>query len=80
MKGPDADKVPILIYVLALEKGHWNEPGKACLSEIPLKDGFRAELMIYKDGHGEVDFKSSDNFFSEVEHVDGLDLYKFIKR
>jgi hypothetical protein len=80
MRGPDADEAPCLFYVMAIEKGHWEEPGKACLSDIPLVDGFRAELQIFKDGHGGVDFKASDNFYYEVNKENGIDIYKFVKR
>lgn len=70
-------KMAGLNYILALEKGEWSEPGKVALSEVPLKDGFRAELRTVT---GEVDFQSSDDFYFEKEDVCGLDVYKFIKR
>jgi hypothetical protein len=79
MKGPDAASGPKLIYVMALEKGHWDDPGRVALSTVPLKDGFRAELRIFPDGHGEVDFNSSDNFIYEVTNMGECDLYRFIK-
>lgn len=79
MKGPDAGRVPKLIYVMALERGHWEDPGRVALSTVHLKDGFRAELRIFQDGHGEVDFISSDNFIAEVMKMDGQDLYKFVR-
>lgn len=77
MRGPDADQVSRLIYVMALEKGHWDDPGRVALSTVSLKDGFRAELRIFLDGHGEVDFNSSGNFISEVTTVGECDLYRF---
>ncbi|HPC90376.1 MAG TPA: hypothetical protein PKY93_08630 [Methanothrix sp.] len=79
MRGPDAEQAPKLIYVMAMERGHWLEPGRIALSTVPLLDGFRAELRIFRDGHGEVDFISSDNFISEVTNMDEYDLYRFIK-
>jgi len=79
MKGPDAARAPKLIYVMALEKGHWDDPGRVPLSTVPLKDGFRAELRIFPDGHGEVDFNSSGNFISEVANMGECDLYRFIE-
>lgn len=79
MKGPDAASGPKLIYVMALEKGHWDDPGRVALSTVPLKDGFRAELRIFPDGHGEVDFNSSGNFISEVANMGECDLYRFIE-
>jgi hypothetical protein len=79
MRGPDADNTPKLIYVMALERGYWPDPGRVALSTVPLLDGFRAELQIFPDGHGEVDFNSSGNFISEVKNTVEYDLYRFIK-
>ncbi|KUG17157.1 hypothetical protein ASZ90_013160 [hydrocarbon metagenome] len=79
MKGPDADNTPKLIYVMALERGYWPDPGRVALSTVPLRDGFRAELQIFPDGHGEVDFSSSGYFISEVKNTIKYDLYRFIK-
>jgi hypothetical protein len=75
--GEPINNAPDIIYVMALERGEWAEPGKVPLSSIPMKDGFRAELRIFKDGHGEVDFTSTNNFISEVENMNGLDTYIF---
>lgn len=73
MRGPDAEQAPKLIYVMAMERGHWLEPGRIALSTVPLLDGFRAELRIFRDGHGEVDFISSDNFIYKADR----DIYRF---
>lgn len=75
--GEPINSAPDIIYVMALERGEWAEPGKVPLSSIPMNDGFRAELRIFKDGHGEVDFTSTNNFISEVENMNGLDTYRF---
>ncbi len=75
--GEPINNAPDIIYVMALERGEWEEPGKVPLSSIPMKNGFRAELRVFKDGHGEVEFSSTDNFISEVESMNGLDTYRF---
>jgi hypothetical protein len=77
--GDPCKDVPKLIYVMALERGHWEDPGRVALSTVPLKDGYRAELRIFPDGHGEVDFNSSGNFISEVTNMGECDLYRFIE-
>lgn len=64
-------------YIMALERGEWPEPGKVALSDLPLIDGFRAELQAWD---GKVDFESSLNFSYEVNHEGELDIYKFLKR
>lgn len=63
-------------YIMSLERGKFERPGHMALSQLPLKDGFRAELKM----NGEVDFKSSPNFSYEVLHENNIDVYKFFER
>lgn len=65
-----------ICYVMALERGKFEHPGHIALSQLPLKDGFRAELQI----DGNVDFKSSPNFSYEVSQENNIDVYRFFMR
>lgn len=73
----NSGQIAKLGYIMALERGHRNEPGKVALSELPMIDGFRAELCCW---NGQVDFESSPNFSYEVNHEGGKDIYKFFRR
>jgi len=70
------NQIARLGYIMALERGYWKEPGKVALSDLPLVDGFRAELCCW---NGQVDFESSANFSYIVVREDDMDLYKFMK-
>jgi hypothetical protein len=70
------NQIARLGYIMALERGRWEEPGKIALSDLPLVDGFRAELCCW---NGQVDFESSANFSYKVVREDDMDLYKFMK-
>lgn len=73
-------------YVLAVERGHWPDPGREQIggfefSEgqsswrgLPLKDGFRAELCCWD---GRVAFEASPNFSFSITKEADCDLYKF---
>lgn len=75
-------------YVMALERGKWPKPGSVPIGgfegdkwkagpELPLVDGFRAELQTWD---GAVLFESSANFSYKVDHEGGKDIYKFFRR
>lgn len=71
-----AGNIHRLGYIMALERGKWENPGGVALSEIPLIDGFRAELCCW---NGQVEFESS-NFSYQISTEMGNDLYKFFKQ
>ena len=74
-----------LAYQLALEKGIFKDPGKMALSEVPLVDGFRAELCV-TDGQTSFDSPGMDKeghggiFDYEINNESGIDIHKFFKR
>jgi hypothetical protein len=72
-----SNRIARLGYIMAMERGTWPEPGKVALSELPIGDGFRAELCCW---NGQVDFVSSPNFSYEVSKENGQDIYRFMKR
>jgi hypothetical protein len=63
-------------YILALEKGKFENRGYLDLSSLPILDGFRAELQTWDGG---IDFQSSPNFFYKIYEENGIDVYKFVK-
>jgi len=87
------NQIAKLGYVMSLEKGVWPEPGRVAIggfawregqeamiweaSQLPLIDGFRAELCCW---NGNVEFESSPNFSFNVSQENGIDIYKFMKR
>ena len=70
------EAVAKLGYIMGMERGYFPDRGSLNLSELPLKDGFRAELCCWD---GRVQFESSPNFKFEIDNSKGVDVYKFIK-
>jgi hypothetical protein len=74
-----------LSYVLALEKGTFNDPGRLALSEVPFVDGFRSELCV-TDGHISFDSPGMDDqghggiFDYKIDTESGIDIHTFFKR
>jgi hypothetical protein len=62
-------------YILALEKGKFEDRGYLDLSNLPIVDGFRAELQTW-DGY--IEFESSHNFVYKIYNEHGIDVYKFV--
>ena len=73
----DSENIAKLGYIMALERGLFPDRGTLNLSELPLEDGFRAELCCW---NGDVTFDSSSNFRYEINNVAGIDIYKFIMK
>jgi len=73
----DLENIAKLGYIMALERGLFPDRGTLNLSELPLEDGFRAELCCW---NGDVAFDSSSNFRYEINNVAGIDIYKFIMK
>lgn len=86
----ESNKVARLGYIMALERGTWQDPGKVAIGGfeldaqghatswegLPIKDGFRAELCCW---NGQIAFDASPNFSFKFSQEDGRDLYKFIE-
>ena len=87
----ETGKIARLGYILAIERGEWQDPGKVAIGGfqmdgadklttwdgLPIIDGFRAELCTW---NGQVAFESSHNFSFDVSHENGIDMYKFCTR